>query len=232
MKPMKSMHQHQSVARSEESAQTSLHGTAIRGSLNLEILSLTQIPGYPNPYYQQALHIFWETSQQESFASQKEEDEYLRKYFQYYWEQAPDLFLLAIETPPTHNRSQQVQEAGTPGTPGIHGRVLGYVCAVADTRVHPELYELASHIPLFDDLYQDYPAHLHINLTGQAQGRGIGGQLIGELEARLVASKVQGLHLVTGSNARNQSFYARCGFEHRVIRGSGPVRALFMGKKF
>jgi ribosomal protein S18 acetylase RimI-like enzyme len=226
MKSTKSIHQTQSVAKSEESDRTSSHVTSTGSGLDLNILSLVQIQESIEYYNQQALHIFWETSQQESFASQKEEDEYLLKYFQYYREQAPDLFLLAIEPPPTHNQSQQVQEAGTPG------KVLGYVCAVADTRVHPELYELASHIPLFDDLYKDYPAHLHINLTGQAQGKGIGGQLIRELEARLVVSKVPGLHLVTGSNARNQSFYARCGFEHRVIRGSGPVRALFMGKKF
>jgi len=196
----------------------------------LAILSLGQIQGDREPYYQQALNIFWETSQQEGFASQKEEEQYLRKYFQYYWELEPELFLLAIDPSLSHNQTLSDNQSSQVSAANI-GTVLGYVCAVADTRNHLELYDLASHIPLFDDLYQEYPAHLHINLTAQAQGKGLGGLLIGDLETRLQALGVGGLHLVTGSNARNQSFYARCGFEHQVIRGSGPVKALFMGKK-
>ena len=89
---------------------------------------------------------------------------------------------------------------------------------MADTRAHPELYRIAAHIPLFDDLYDAYPAHLHINLTSAARGHGLGGRLIAALEENLRSTGVPGLHLVTDPHARNVSFYRKNGFTHAVER--------------
>ncbi|MCH6229940.1 GNAT family N-acetyltransferase [Microbacterium sp. CFH 31415] len=58
-----------------------------------------------------------------------------------------------------------------------------------------------------------YPAHLHIDLLPEAQGRGIGRLLIATLADALRAQGVTGLHLVTSAdNAGAIAFYPRVGF--------------------
>jgi GNAT superfamily N-acetyltransferase len=192
--------------------------------------------------------VFWETANRREFAADEQRSAYRRMYFDYYWEQAPELFLLAL---------------GPTSEPAEPPQVLGYVCGVADTRRHGELYELAPHIRLFDDLYERYPAHLHINLTAASRGRGLGSELISALEDRLTgrvalaevtdrggsepsqraaspaAIPAPGLHLVTAAGARNTRFYRKNGFVDEYPRrlgaaaesaGAGPV-LLFMGKR-
>lgn len=157
--------------------------------------------------------VFWETAYTAQFDSPRERDAFERRYFSYYRELAPELFLIARDA---------------------EGATLGYICAVADTRAHRELYALAAHVPLFDDLYTDYPSHLHINLTARARGRGVGGLLIADLEQRLLAAGSTGLHLVTSPGARNVRFYHRNGFTDAVERElndqEGTVALLFLGK--
>ena len=58
-----------------------------------------------------------------------------------------------------------------------------------------------------------FPAHLHINLLPETQGRGLGRTLIATLLAQLRALDVPGVHL--GYEPRNSgaaAFYARLGF--------------------
>ena len=58
-----------------------------------------------------------------------------------------------------------------------------------------------------------YPAHLHIDLLPEAQGRGLGRLLIATLADALRARGVTGLHLVTSAdNAGAIAFYPRVGF--------------------
>lgn len=166
-------------------------------------------------YYREAESIFWETASTQSFDSEVSRDAFRWRYFGYYTVHAPELFLLAIDA---------------------YGRVLGYICAVRDTRSHRELYTIASHIPVFDDLYDTYPAHLHINLGEASRGRGLGSLLIGELETRLARQGATGLHLVTSVGARNVRFYRKNGFEHAVERrlpddADGGPPLLFLGKR-
>ncbi len=169
--------------------------------------------------YPAACAVFWETAPQAAELTGQDRELFLRKYFGYYWDNAPDLFLCA-------------SEAGT-----IH-EMLGYICGVSDTRAHHELYQLAEHIPLFDDLYSDYPAHLHINLTSRARGQGLGARLIHDLEDRLARHQVPGLHLVTSTGKRNVSFYRGLGFTCEVSRSTEPQTQesshdcpLFMAKR-
>ena len=78
------------------------------------------------------------------------------------------------------------------------------------------------------DAVDEYPAHLHIDLLPEAQGRGLGRSLVETLAAALNARGVQGLHLVVGtSNTAAQAFYRRVGFSELTADADGVV----MGKK-
>ncbi len=59
-----------------------------------------------------------------------------------------------------------------------------------------------------------YPAHLHIDLLPEAQGRGWGGKLMERFLDALRAKGVPGVHLGVGKrNAKAVGFYERVGFE-------------------
>ena len=58
-----------------------------------------------------------------------------------------------------------------------------------------------------------YPAHLHIDLLPQAQGRGLGRALMEALWTALRAAGVPGVHLGVGAgNPRAHAFYTHLGF--------------------
>ncbi|SIQ14740.1 Acetyltransferase (GNAT) family protein [Alkalispirochaeta americana] len=161
---------------------------------------------------QGAQKIFWDTAEVKNFPSEAERQVFIYKYFSYYLETNPDLFICAF----------------------LGEQVYGYICGVADTRKHRELYHCADHIPIFDDLYEEYPAHLHINLAAESRGMGLGGRLVAALEKVLRReTEACGLHLVTSEGARNVGFYRKNGFTREVSRGILPEepRMLFMGKR-
>jgi ribosomal protein S18 acetylase RimI-like enzyme len=63
------------------------------------------------------------------------------------------------------------------------------------------------------DFGEAYPAHLHIDLLPEAQGSGLGRQLIETLAAELARRGVPGIHLVASAdNAGAIAFYPRVGF--------------------
>jgi len=156
--------------------------------------------------------IFWETAHTTDFESDDERARFQWRYFGYYLEHAPEMTFVACDTD-----------------------VLGYICGVADTRGHRELYEIAPHVPVFDDLYDRYPAHLHINLTAAARGRGVGGQLLRAIEERARNYGAPGIHLVTSVGARNVSFYRKNGYTDAYDRALNAAPGvdrdlLFLGK--
>ena len=64
-----------------------------------------------------------------------------------------------------------------------------------------------------DEVVEQYPAHLHIDLYPRLQGRGIGRRMIERLLAWMIAAGTPGVHLGVGpTNARAIAFYERCGF--------------------
>jgi ribosomal protein S18 acetylase RimI-like enzyme len=82
---------------------------------------------------------------------------------------------------------------------GLEARILGYAYGRA-----PGVVRYSA----------EYPAHLHIDLLPDLQGRGVGRRLVDTLIAALRAAGVPGLHLVAGSdNAGALAFYPRLGFE-------------------
>lgn len=115
-------------------------------------------------------------------------------------------------------------------------RVVGYVIATADTRAFAAWFA-DSWWPTVAAKYADsaverafltgaedtsgmlidevdeYPAHLHIDLLPEAQGQGLGRQLIDALRLALADRGIPGLHLTMGAdNANAGAFYDRLGF--------------------
>ncbi len=88
------------------------------------------------------------------------------------------------------------------------GRLRGYLTGCIDSRVATPLYDAISYYSAFEDFYDAYPAHFHINVHPDARGQGIGAELVEEYLRR-----VAGVHVVTAAAARNRRFYQRLGFE-------------------
>ncbi|WP_199565708.1 GNAT family N-acetyltransferase [Spongiactinospora rosea] len=71
----------------------------------------------------------------------------------------------------------------------------------------------------------DYPAHLHINLLPELQGRGLGRRLVDTFRGALAERGVPALYLgVDASNTGALAFYARLGFHE--LRSSTPEHPL------
>jgi ribosomal protein S18 acetylase RimI-like enzyme len=76
--------------------------------------------------------------------------------------------------------------------------------------------------PVPDELAQDYPSHLHINLVPRLQSRGLGRQLMDTLVRALREQGSVGVHFfVQAANQRAAGFYRHLGFT--VISAEGPV---------
>jgi GNAT superfamily N-acetyltransferase len=109
--------------------------------------------------------------------------------------------------------------------------VAGYlVGALDDPSQQSRFADISYFARDFRDLCRRYPAHLHINLAPGFRNQGVGVQLIENFAARASAAGAPGMHVVTGKQARNVSFYTRCGFvplRETVWNGSDIV---FLGR--
>lgn len=120
------------------------------------------------------------------------------------------------------------------------GAAGGYIVGVAHTRDFVEWYsrewlpsfaekythvlphtnrnEMITHLGFWPERMliaevDEYPAHLHIDLLPEFQGRGHGRQLIERLSSELRARGVPGLHLsMDAANTTARAFYDRIGF--------------------
>jgi len=120
-------------------------------------------------------------------------------------------------------------------------RVVGYIVATDDTDAfeqwfrdewwpplaarHPRPSEVVTRedrivesaydrAPGGDANVAEYPAHLHIDLLPETQGKGLGRQLIETLFAELTRRGVRGLHLgMDPNNSGAAAFYERLGME-------------------
>lgn len=65
-----------------------------------------------------------------------------------------------------------------------------------------------------EGLYEEYPAHLHINLLPEYQGTGTGSRLLKAFEAEMRHKQVPGIHLRTSSmNRKALGFYDKLGYK-------------------
>ncbi|MFB2599512.1 GNAT family N-acetyltransferase [Herbiconiux sp. P17] len=116
-----------------------------------------------------------------------------------------------------------VAEQGA-GAEGEDGAVLGYVLGASDTRAFAARFAAresslseaarAEHAAgMLVPEIAEFPAHLHVDLLPEAQGRGAGRMLVETLLDALRAAGVPGVHLgVDPRNTGALAFYPRLGF--------------------
>jgi ribosomal protein S18 acetylase RimI-like enzyme len=166
------------------------------------------ITSYQNEMYHEVRDIFFESSTKKDFKDEKEKEDFYFKYLGFYLTRYPELAFVAKKD----------------------NKILGYVVGSAVSQ-NDELLILQPHLKVFKNFFKEYPAHLHINCHFESRGLGVGSQLVLEIEKQFKILKVSGMHIMTGPDASNQTFYRRLGFnfEHQCdFQGSA---ILFMGKK-
>lgn len=108
-------------------------------------------------------------------------------------------------------------------------KLLGYLSGCLDSLSAKSVLEVPGYL-VFEDLFSEFPAHLHINFHPDCRGRGLGSLLVNEFCKDLSQEKVKGVHLVTSPDSKNVSFYSRLGFTRQETRLFNSAPLLFMGK--
>ena len=109
--------------------------------------------------------------------------------------------------------------------------VSGYlVGALEDPSGQPRFDDIPYFRREFRDLCRRYPAHLHINITPACRARGLGAHLIEAFAERAADAGARGMHVVTGKQARNVSFYKRCGFSEVGATVWNDSAIVFLGR--
>ena len=165
-------------------------------------MSKIVIQKYHPQFEAQVREIFFESSTKKDFKDQAEKEAFYQKYVGFYLKHFPEFCWIAVGQ-----------------------NVLGYVLGMPETH-HSELEQIQPHLKKFEDLYDRYPAHLHINCHSSSRGLGVGGQLVLKMIQELGSQGLPGLHIMTGAQSRNRSFYQRLGFTDEVEREG----ILFMGR--
>lgn len=168
---------------------------------------ILHIPQLSQKDLRELKEIFFESSSKKEFKDEAERETFYQKYLGFYLTHYPEWVWIAKGS-----------------------RVLGYVVGAPVTN-DPRLRELQPHLQTFHQYFKDYPAHLHINLHAEARGMGLGSKLLQEMVIKLQQAKITGLHIMTGPDSRNKSFYQRLGFDFEVTLNFLGSSILFMGKR-
>ena len=162
-------------------------------------------------YYPQVLEIFYETSGIKTFKDLKHKSDFCYKYLSFYYLHYPEYFFIMLDGED----------------------VLGYICGVLNSNECEELFTKVSHYKIFADLYESYPAHLHINCHRLSRGHGVGGKLLNHFVAKIKSDNdCSGVHIITGPEARNVSFYSKHHFSNISVRSFNNSDLLMMGRQF
>lgn len=80
--------------------------------------------------------------------------------------------------------------------------------------------------------YDEYPAHLHIDLLPRAHRQGHGRRMMNELMDRLEKRGAPGVHLcMAATNDRAHAFYISLGFKDLCRHGPANDECIYMGKR-
>lgn len=157
-------------------------------------------------HYKAVSQIFFETSSRKNFNSEREKNSFRHKYLDLYLDNDEALCFVAQE--------------------GVE--VIGYLVGSFHTG---DVYtKMAEYYKYFASEIKNYPAHLHINLTSQARGKGTGKKLIEQFIFELKSKNVPGVHIITLKSALNTHFYRACNFSFEKEDISNSLGLLFMGR--
>ncbi|MEH6550805.1 MAG: GNAT family N-acetyltransferase [Pseudomonadales bacterium] len=156
--------------------------------------------------------IFFEASNRQEFSDEKEKKAFYETWTGYYLDVGGDSDVLLLK------------EAG---------EVQGYLMGTAQSEGALDFYRYrVPSYAIFNDMFADYPAHLHLNLSSEARNRGLGSYLMETYCEKLRADSIPGVHVVTSPDSRNSVFYQRAGFTHLEQRSLVGHSYLFLGKQF
>jgi GNAT superfamily N-acetyltransferase len=154
--------------------------------------------------------IFFEASGR-TFSSEAERIAFRERWLGRYLQGGTDVFLVA--------------QAGA-------GNVVGYLVGSLDDPANQARFADISYFGGdFRDLCRSYPAHLHINLAPAFRGKRLGQRLIEAFADHARGAGAPGMHVVTGSQARNLNFYARCGFVSLKTAAWHGREVAFLGRR-
>ncbi|MGI9403487.1 MAG: GNAT family N-acetyltransferase [Hyphomicrobium sp.] len=153
--------------------------------------------------------IFFEASGTNSFASEADKKAFRERWLGRYLEHDPEWVHLAFDPNDT---------------------LAGYLIGSLDDPARTARFGDIGYFKDFSALTLDYPAHLHVNLAPAYRNLGIGAKLIDTFAAAAARAGAPGVHVVTGTDARNTSFYARTGFRELGRARSNSNEVVFLGR--
>lgn len=153
--------------------------------------------------------VFFLCAARKEFSSAEERNGFYDRWTKYYYENCPEDIWLAVDP---------------------RRRVAGYLTGCRDsTRALPYYSDKVKSYRVFEDLFEEFPAHLHINCHPEYQGRGAGRMLI-EAFVRDIEPRLSGVHIVTAPDESNVRFYEKMGFIETHLRMCNQSPVFFMGK--
>lgn len=153
--------------------------------------------------------IFFLSSSRQDIADEAEKEKFWHNWTSYYFSNEPDLIFVSL----------------------MEDRTIGYLMGCCDsTGASQQISQRIASYRLFDDLFPEYPAHLHMNLHPDFRGQGLGEELVQAFVSELMVRQIRGVHLVTTTSARNVRFYKKTGFEDIDQRRFRDADLLFMGR--
>lgn len=87
--------------------------------------------------------------------------------------------------------------------------IAGYLTGCFNSAAARPLYRDLFYYQAFDKWYKQYPAHFHVNCHPNFRSQGIGRVLVETFVGYASQAGAVGVHLVTGTRARNRRFYER-----------------------
>lgn len=154
--------------------------------------------------------IFFNTSSKKVFKSISEKEKFKYKYMGYYLKNYSEYFYVAT----------------------LNEKVVGYLCCCPNTLQDDYFFNISGYYNIIDkNKIIEYPAHLHINLTQECRGRGIGSIMIKTLCQKLALQSLSGIHVFTTPDSLNVSFYRKNDFRDELTVEYHDSNLLFLGRK-
>ena len=160
--------------------------------------------------WQAVEEIFFLSAASRDFATPDQQRKFLNRWTGYYRECEPENIFLAISP---------------------RGRVAGYLTGCVDSRGAARLYRDIPYFGLFEDYFEAYPAHFHINCHPRFRNLGIGTRLVETYLECCARDGLPGVHVVTAAAARNVAFYRRCGFDVSANRRWRGEELMFLAAR-